>query len=82
MGILGRRRASTSVAANTDGMELQRRQLTGPNAALRLLAKEAQILTFEGENAAQKPAEMLGCRDHLVPIQNGSAGTQRNVPLD
>ena len=82
MGILGRRRARKPVELNIDWMELLRRQLASADPALRLLAEEAQILAFEGENAAQKPAEMLGCRDHLVPIQNGSAGTQRNVPLD
>jgi hypothetical protein len=52
MGILGRRRAPEPVELNTDGMELLRRQLASPDPALRLLAEEAQILTFEGENAA------------------------------
>lgn len=52
MGILGRRRASKPVEANTDGMELLRCQLASPDPALRLLAGEAQILAFEGEIAA------------------------------
>jgi len=52
MGILGRRRAPERLEANTGGMELLRRQLANPDAALRLLAEEAQILTFAGENAA------------------------------
>jgi hypothetical protein len=52
MSILGRKRASKPVEANTDGMELLRGQLASPDAALRLLAAEAQILAFEGEIAA------------------------------
>jgi hypothetical protein len=52
MGILGRRRASKSVEANTNGMELLKRQLASPDPALRLLAEEAQILAFAGKNAA------------------------------
>jgi hypothetical protein len=51
MGILGRRRAPKPVVANTDGMELLRRQLASSDPGLRLLAAEAQILAFEGENA-------------------------------
>jgi hypothetical protein len=42
MGILGRRRASRPVELNIDGMELLRRQLARPDAALRLLAEEAR----------------------------------------
>ena len=92
MGILGRRRARKPVELNIDWMELLRRQLASPDPALRLLAEEAQILAFEGENAAPgtvyisrrftplKPAEMLGRRDHPIPIQNGSAGMPRNAP--
>jgi hypothetical protein len=37
MSILGRRRASKPVEANSDGLELLRRQLTNPDPALRLL---------------------------------------------
>jgi len=92
MGILGRRRARKPVELNIDWMELLRRQLASADPALRLLAEEAQILAFEGENAAPgtvyisrrftplKPAEMLGRRDHPIPIQSGSGGTQRNAP--
>src|SRR6516162_2091950 len=53
MGILGRRRrASKLVEANTDGMELLRRQLNSSDPALCLLAAEVQILALEARNAA------------------------------
>ena len=52
MGILGRRRTRKTPESNADGKELLRRQLASPDAPLRLLAEEAQILAFEGENAA------------------------------
>jgi len=92
MGILGRRRARKPVELNIDWMELLRRQLASADPALRLLAEEAQILAFEGENAAPgtvyisrrfaplKPAEMLGCTDHPTLIHNGSDGTSRSAP--
>jgi len=91
MGILGRRRARKPVELNIDWMELLRRQLASADPALRLLAEEAQILAFEGENAAPgtvyisrrftplKPAEMLGSRKSTQIPKAGSAGTQRNA---
>jgi hypothetical protein len=52
MGILGRRRALKPPGTNTGAMELLGRQLASRDRVLRLIAAEAQILTFEAKNAA------------------------------